>query len=147
MEGSITKRIIFMARKMQLCIGERLSRFEITAAEEPFFMAIQRNEGATQEDLTEFVGVDKAATTRAIRSLENKGYLVRKQDDKDRRQNRVYPTDAVFRIGDSLHNELLCLNNELVKGLSEEQLQALSEALSVIEDNLSAMKETKKQNG
>lgn len=144
MEGSITKRIIFMARKMQLCIGERLSKFEITAAEEPFFMAIQRNEGATQEDLTAVVGVDKAVTTRAIRSLENKGYLVRKQDGKDRRQNRVYPTDAVFRIGDSLHNELLCLNNELVKGLSEEQLRNLSEALSVIEDNLSAMRETKK---
>lgn len=144
MEGSITKRIIFMARKMQLCIGERLSKFEITAMEEPFFMAIQQNEGATQEDLTAFVGVDKSVTTRAILSLENKGYLVRKQDDKDRRQNRVYPTDAVFEIGDSLHKELLCLNNELVKGLSKEQLRVLSEVLSVIEDNLSTMRGTKK---
>lgn len=144
MEGSITKRIIFIARKMQLCIGERLSKFEITATEEPFFMAIQRKGGATQEDLTAFVGVDKAVTTRAIRSLENKGYLVRKKDERDRRQNRVYPTAAAFRIGDSLHNELLCLNDELVKGLSEEQLQVLSEALSVIENNLSAMRGTRK---
>lgn len=144
MESSITKRIIFMARKMQLCIGDRLAKFEITATEEPFFMAIQRHEGATQEDLTAFVGVDKAVTTRAIRSLENKGYLVRKQDDKDRRQNRVYPTEAMFSIGDLLHNELLCLNDELVKGLSEEQLQVLSEDLSVIEGNLSAMRGMKK---
>lgn len=144
MEGSITKRIIFLARKMQLCIGERLSKFEITATEEPFFMAIQQNEGATQEDLTALVGVDKAVTTRAIRSLENKGYLIRKQDDNDRRQNRVYPTDAVFGIGDSLHKELLCLNNELLKGLSKTQLQILSEALSVIEDNLSKLRGTKK---
>lgn len=141
MEGSVTKRIIFMARRMQLCIGERLSKLGITAAEEPFFMAIQRNAGATQEELTALVGVDKAATARAIRSLENKGYLVRKQDDKDRRQNRVYPTDAVLGIGDSLHQELLHLNDELVSGLSEEQLQVLSEALSVIEDNLRAMRE------
>lgn len=144
MEGSITKRIIFMARKMQLCIGERLSKFEITATEEPFFMAIQRNEGATQEELTAFVGVDKAVTARAIRSLENKGYLVRERDDRDRRQNRVYPTAAVAGIGDSLHGELLRLNDELVEGLSEEQLRALSEALSVIEGNLSAMRGMKK---
>lgn len=144
MEGSITKRIIFMARKMQLCIGERLSKFEITATEEPFFMAIQRNEGATQEELTAFVGVDKAVTARAIRSLENKGYLVRERDDRDRRQNRVYPTAAVAGIGDSLHGELLRLNDELVEGLSEEQLRDLSEALSVIEDNLSAMRGMKK---
>lgn len=144
MEGSVTKRIIFMARRMQLCIGERLSKFEITAAEEPFFMAIQRNEGATQEDLTAFVGVDKAVTTRAIRSLENKGYPFRKRDDKDRRQNRVYPTEAAFGIGDSLHKELLCLNDELIKGLSEEQLEALSAALTVIEENLSEMRGMKK---
>ena len=144
MEGSITKQIIFIARRIQLCIGERLSKFQITAAEEPFFMAIQHNKGATQEDLTSFVGVDKAATTRAIRSLEGKGYLVRKQDETDRRQNRVYPTDAVLQIGDALHNELLCLNGELVKGLTEEQLQVLSEALAVIEKNLNKMKETKK---
>lgn len=144
MEGSITKRIIFMARKMQLCIGERLSKFEITAMEEPFFMAIQRNEGATQEDLTAFVGVDKAVTARAIQSLENKGYLIRKRDDNDRRQNRVYPTDAMLGIGDSLHEELLCLNHALLKGLSEEQLRVLSETLSVIEDNLRAMRGTKR---
>lgn len=144
MDGSITKRMIFIARKMQLCIGERLSKFGITATEEPFFMAIQKNEGATQEDLTAFVGVDKAVTTRAICSLENKGYLVRKQDDKDRRQNRVYPTNAVFEIGDALHKELLCLNNELIKGLSKQQLLVLSETLSVMETNLSAMRGTKK---
>lgn len=143
MEGSITKRIIFMARRMQLCIGERLSKFEITAAEEPFFMAVQRNEGATQEDLTALVGVDKAATTRAIRSLARKGYLVRTRDEKDRRQNRVYPTEAAFAIGDSLHSELLDLNEALIQGLSAEQLRVLSEALSVIEDNLSAMRRPK----
>lgn len=144
MEGSITKRIIFMARRMQLCIGYRLSKFGITAAEEPFFMAIQHNAGATQEDLTLLVGVDKAATTRAIRSLENKGYLVRKQDETDRRQKRVYPTEAVWQIGDALHNELLCLNSELVKGLSQEHLIVLAEALSVIEKNLDTMKEIRK---
>lgn len=143
MEGSITKRIIFMARKMQLCIGERLSKFEVTATEEPFVMAVQRYGGATQEELTEFIGVDKAVTTRAIRSLESKGYLVRKRDERDHRQNRVYPTEAVFAIGDSLHNELLSLNDELVRGLSEEQLQALSEALSVMEENLTAIREAR----
>lgn len=143
MKGSITKRIIFIARRIQLCIGERLSKFEITAAEEPFFMAIQHNAGATQEDLTAIVGVDKAVTTRALASLEKKGFLIRKQNETDHRQKQVYPTKAVFNIADPLHNELLSLNDELVKGLSQEQLKVLSEALAIIENNLNAMKEIK----
>lgn len=144
MEGSIAKRLVFMARRLQLCIGERLSKFEVTAAEEPFFMAAQRRQGATQEELTALVGVDKAATARAIRSLEGKGYLVRRRDEQDRRQNRVYPTEAASGIGEALHRELLALNDELTEGLSAEQLRALSEALTIMEDNLQAMRGTKK---
>ena len=136
MKISITKQIICIARQSQLCIGDRLSPFGITAAEEPFFMAIQRHENATQEELTAMVGVDKAATARAIRSLESKGFLVRKQDQKDRRQNRVCGTAAAHEIAEAVHGELLRLNGEIMKGLSEQEQAFLSKALTVMEKNL-----------
>lgn len=141
MEGTVTKQIIFTARRIQLCIGQRLSAFGITAAEEPFFMAAQRNAGASQEELSEIVGVDKAAGTRAIRSLESKGYLIRKRNESDRRQNRVYPTDMALKIGDALHNELLSLNSEIINGLSHDKTLLLSEMLNVIEKNLETIRE------
>lgn len=140
MKNSITKRVIYVARKSQLCIGSRLEKYGITAAEEPFFMAIQYHEGATQEELTALVGVDKAATTRAVRSLEEKGFLTRKQDEKDRRQYRVYATKKALDIGETVHEELLGLNEELLRGISSEEQKILQRALQQMETNLKSMK-------
>lgn len=140
MDESITKHVIYTARLSQLSIGSRLERYGITAAEEPFFMAIQIHSGANQEELTALVGVDKAATTRAIGSLERKGYLVREQDERDRRQKRIYATDKALYIGDEVHSELLRLNAEILKGISMEEQTILCRALFKMEENLRNIK-------
>lgn len=140
MKDSITKHLIFVARKAQLRIGSRLSPFGITAAEEPFFMAIQHHAGATQEELTALVGVDKAATARALASLERKGFLTRRQDEKDRRQNRIYAAPAALALGGRVHAELLDLNRELLDGISEEDQALLYRALQTVERNLTLQK-------
>lgn len=140
MKDSITKHLIFVARKAQLRISSRLSPFGITAAEEPFFMAIQHHAGATQEELTALVGVDKAATARALASLERKGFLTRRQDEKDRRQNRIYASPAALALGGRVHAELLDLNRELLDGISEEDQALLYRALQTVERNLTLQK-------
>lgn len=136
MDGTITKRLIYAARKAQLCIGCRLAPYGITAAEEPFFMMVTHHGGATQEELTAMVGVDKSATARAVRSLERKGYVTRRQDAADRRQNRVFATDAALAAAEQVHAELLRLDGEIIRGLSERDISALSGELALIEQNL-----------
>lgn len=140
MDKSITKQVIYTARQGQICIGSRMGKYGITAAEEPFFMAIQKHEGATQEVLTSLVGVDKAATTRAICSLERKGYLTRQQDEKDRRQNRIYATEKALNIGTEVRQELMRLNDEIMNGISEEDQIVMYRALLKMKENLEAIK-------
>lgn len=140
MGESITRHVIYTARQSQLLIGSRMAQYGITAAEEPFFMAIQRHEGATQEELTSLVGVDKAATTRAICSLERKGYLTRQQDQKDRRQNRIYATKKALGIGDAVHGDLLRLNGEILNGIPEEEQEILYRTLLKMQENLKNIK-------
>lgn len=93
MKRPMGRMITLLGRKSQRCIGEALRKHGLTAAEEPFFMSLQHHDGATQEELTALVCVDKAATARAVKSLEDKGILFRTQDEHDRRQNRVCLTE------------------------------------------------------
>lgn len=136
MSESITKHIIYTARQSQLCVGSRLEKYGITAGEEPFFMAIQSHTGAVQEELTALVGVDKAATTRALRSLEKKGYLTRCQDERDRRQKRIYATEKALQLGERVRKDLLHLNEEILDGIPEEERRILYQALFKMEKNL-----------
>lgn len=135
MSKHIARSITLLARKSQIYIGNALGKYGLTAAEEPFFMALLHHEGATQEELTALVCVDKAATARAVRSLEEKGYLVRVQDARDRRQNRVYPTDLAKRLGPEVHAELLRLNGRLTQGIAPEELETVRAALARMEEN------------
>ena len=138
-EKSIARMITLLARKSQSYIGSALGKYSLSAAEQPFFMAIQHHEGVTQEELTALVCVDKAATARAVKSLEEKGFLVRLQDTQDRRQNRIYPTAAAKHLADAVRGELLHFNELLTKGIDSEDLEMMYKALQKMDDNLAAI--------
>lgn len=143
MDNSIARMIMLLARKSQSYIGSALSKYNITAAEQPFFMAIQHHKGVTQEELTALVCVDKAATARAVKSLEEKGFLTRIQDEHDRRQNRVYATNMAIQLADAVYSELLQLNDLLTQGISPEEIDIIFAGLQKMEQNFSCLSSRK----
>lgn len=136
MDYSIGRVMTRLARKSRIYIGSALDKYDLTAAEQPFFMALQHYEGITQEELTAIVCVDKAATARAVKSLESKGFLVRVQDGRDRRQNRIYPTDKAKQLEASVKRELLRFNALLTEGIDPQSLDLVHTALIMMENNL-----------
>lgn len=136
---TVTRLITLLARKSQSCITEVLKDYEISAAEQPFFMAVEHSEGMNQEELTAMVSVDKAATTRAIRSLEEKGYLIRRQDTKDRRKNLIYPTEKTHEIYPKVHGALLALNDRITEGLSGAEQDAVCRCMLIMAQNFQKM--------
>ncbi len=143
MDNSIARMITLLARQSQSCIGSALHKYHITAAEQPFFMAIQHHKGVTQGELTALVCVDKAATARAVKSLEKKGFLTRIQDEDDRRQNRIYPTDAALQLAGSVRGELIQFNELLTQGIFPEEIDIIFAGLLKMEKNLSNLTNSK----
>lgn len=135
MERHVARMITLLARKSQSYIGNTLSKYNLSAAEQPFFMALQFKQGQTQEEMTALVSVDKAATARAVKSLEDKGYLIRIQDCRDRRQNRIYPTEAANQIADDVRRELSLFNELLTRGIDGQTVGLVYEALVKMEEN------------
>lgn len=136
MANCVGKVLNSLARKCQGTVGSALRQYDITAAEEPFLMALLHHEGLTQEELTAIVGVDKAATARAVKALEEKGYLTRVQDARDKRQNRVYATCRAEEVGPAVREELMQMNETLTRGFSEEEVALAHALLKRMEENL-----------
>ncbi len=134
---NLSRNLLLVSRKAQLCIRVVAEKYNLTMAEQPFFMAIRANDGMTQEDYTALVGVDKAMTTRALRSLERKGLIRRVQDPNDRRHNRIYKTEQAKKIEAAVLSDLLALNHRFTEGISEEELAAFLRTLARIDVNVS----------
>ena len=133
----LSRDLLRVSRKAQICVGAVVKKYNITVAEEPFFMAIKSHDGATQEELTALVGVDKAMTTRVIHSLESKGLVKRVQDTKDKRQNKIYKTDEVNEIREIVLKDLLHLNQIFTAGIGNDDLDIFMRTLAVLEKNIS----------
>lgn len=51
------------------------------------------NEGINQEQLSSILYIDKSVTAKTIKSLVNKGFIIRKACEKDKRAKKLYLTD------------------------------------------------------
>lgn len=86
-----------------------------------------RHPGATQRDLVQHSGRDKAQITRLIKVLLDRGFLISEPDPADRRCQRLQPTETGRAMQQALHKERKRLAAEVVADLSaDEQAQLTS---------------------
>jgi len=55
-------------------------------------LAVGQEGHATPSDIAEFLGIDRTATSRGLRRLENDGLLTRQNGETDRRRTQVHLT-------------------------------------------------------
>ena len=70
-------------------ILEEFKRFGIGAGQYLFLLNLYKHDGITQEELTQKVKLDKATTARAIKKLEDQGYVKRVKKENDRRAYKL----------------------------------------------------------
>lgn len=133
---TLSRNLLLVSRRAQTCVGEIAKKYGLSAAEQPFFMAIRKQSGLTQEELTALVGVDKAMTTRVIRSLESKGFIRKAQDERDKRQNLIYKTEKVDLIEAQLQADLFEFNACFTAGIDESELENFMRILKRMNHNL-----------
>lgn len=126
-------------RKSREALVEQFAPFNVTISEAPFILTLRHGDGLYQDELSEWVGVDKALTTRALRSLEEKGFVVRMQDESDSRKRRVYLTEKAKSIADDLYEASIEINKVFLADIPEEDVKIAYRVLIQITDNLGAV--------
>jgi len=75
-------------------IGEKIEPFGVKQGQFEYFIQIYMNPGINQLELARTKNVGKASVTKAIKILEDQGFVKRRVDPKDRRNIRCFITDA-----------------------------------------------------
>ncbi|MCD1146543.1 MarR family transcriptional regulator [Peptoniphilus sp. KCTC 25270] len=96
-------------------------------------MELFHEEGISQDRLTEIVDVDKAATVRAVKSLEKKKLVRREINQEDKRNKKLYLTDKGKKLYPDLVHSLSDYNKQLTSKWSEEQYEMVYELLKSIQ--------------
>lgn len=104
-------------------------------------MRLSRGEIPSQAQLAKELSVSPAAIAVSLKKLETDGYITKDADAEDCRCNRI----ALTEKGQSAINQtwklFACIDNAMVQGFDDAELDALMSALSRIEQNLHSMLE------
>lgn len=126
----IGKYIGEIHRASYMYFGKRFNKFGIGAGQYLFLLNLYENDGITQEELTRKVRLDKATTARAIKKLEDEGYVRRIKKESDKRAYRLELTEKAEQIKDDVYSIMNEWESEIRMCFTDDESQELMNLLN-----------------
>ncbi|MDE1862813.1 MAG: MarR family transcriptional regulator [Thaumarchaeota archaeon] len=136
-ENSVGFLVNNTAKSFQKILDMELrKKVGVTIGQWRVVVALVRENGLTQTEIAEKVGIEGATLVPLIDKMEHEGLLKRKPDLRDRRVNRIYLTSKADSLWKSMMACALNIRRISTKGISENELQDTMQTLRKISGNL-----------
>lgn len=94
------------------------------------------SQGLTQKEIAEFVGVEAPTLVPIIDNMVKEGFVERRQDPTDRRNNRIFLTGHSNKLWNAALATVLRVRDIALHGVSGVQLDTTKRALEQIAKNI-----------
>lgn len=131
----ISKLASIINRFSQIYFDRTLKGHNIGSGQQFFLLLVNEYPGINQYELAMKSGFDKGTTAKAVKKLEELGYLIREIDDDDKRANKLFTTTyskEVIQITLEAIEDWKCI---ITKGLSEEEEKEALNYMRTIAEN------------
>ncbi|WP_150274358.1 MarR family winged helix-turn-helix transcriptional regulator [Paenibacillus tepidiphilus] len=143
----ILREIGMIARALDSISNIEFKEVELTRGQYLYLVRICEQPGIIQEKLAEMIKVDRTTAARAVQKLELQGLIEKRSDPDNRKIKRLYATDKGKEVYPFLQREGVHSDKVALKGLSEEEVEALMGLLTRVRHNVEAdWEEVKKGN-
>ena len=132
----IGKYISQLYRKGSVFINKEVSEYGIGSGQFMFLLELYINDGKNQEEIAETLKIDKGTTARALKKLEEQGFVTRIKDENDNRSNKIYLNDKAKDVREGVLDVLNDWNKEITKSLTEEEEEMLKSLLEKVCKNI-----------
>lgn len=132
---SVGKYISILYRLSGMYLSKEFKKLNIGSGQYLFLAFLYNHEGINQEELSTYLSIDKGTTAKALRKLEEEGYITKIHDIEDRRAFKLYITPKGYSIKDEFFGILHSWNDNLLKVLSQEEIETLKSLLKRMIEN------------
>lgn len=133
-------RVVF--RSFSRLLERRTLTQEVSAGQWRFLRQLWREDGITQRELSERVGMREPTTVVALKGLEKAGLITRKKTDDDRRKTFIHLTPHAKKLELILAPMNAEIHEIATSGMTDEEVEMLQALLRRVMDNLA--EETRK---
>lgn len=120
--------------------NEEASKFEGSMAIGFALLSIDREDGTPSTAISTRMGMEPTSLTRTLKTLEEKGLIIRKKNPDDGRGVQIYLTDLGKKMREQSKITVLKFNEVVKQNISEEKLNHFIEVADVINDLITEKK-------
>jgi MarR family transcriptional regulator, organic hydroperoxide resistance regulator len=120
--------------------NEEASKFDGSIAIGFALLSIDKEDGTPSTYISSRMGMEATSLTRTLKTLEEKGLIIRKKNPEDGRGVLIYLTDFGKQMRAQSKETVLKFNESIRKNISEEKLQNFIEVADIINDLIAEKK-------
>ena len=125
------------ARLLRKLIDRRLQPLGLSRAQWSVLAILSNHEGVSQSQISHELEIEKSTAGRLIDQVEKSGWIERRPIPGDRRLWSIHLTERARQLLVEVESVILHAREEMLRGLSDEQQQALTDLLQTVKSNLS----------
>jgi len=129
--------ISYLYRYGQIYLGKKLEPYGIGSGQFPFLMRLFHEDGINQRNLSNYLQMDKATATRAIKKLVDEGYIFRQKDKEDKRSYRIFLSEKGKRLEPYMKKIASEWNDILLSSFDDNQKKEIMNSLEIMFENVS----------
>lgn len=114
--------------------NEEASKFDGSMAIGFALLSIDREEGTPSTAISSRMGMEATSLTRTLKTLEEKGLIIRRKNPDDGRGVLIFLTDFGKQMRAQSKETVLKFNETIRKNISDEKLQNFIEVADTIND-------------
>lgn len=122
------KTISILYRKSHIWLNNGCAQYDLTAAQAVVIMIVCDFKTLTQDEITKRLSLDKSVIAKTVTKLEERGFLVRTTNPKDKRTYDIQPSEKAWAVYPAIREQVEACFFRMTRTMTEEE-QALFQRL------------------
>ena len=134
-------RLRLLNQEIHQYMDERFAALELTGSQSFLLRCLMENEEVYPKDLEQRFHLSHPTVSGILQRLESKGFITVEPSARDRRCKRIRATEKASLCQKEVCKSFAAMEQVMVKGMSDEDIELLIRLLDLAADNLKASEE------
>lgn len=127
---NIGKSLFTIHRYFKLFLNYKLKNHELNSAQFMVLLVMIKKDGLSQETINQGLQFDKGFLAKIAKSLEKKGYIIRRINEEDRRAYKLFLTDKAKAFIPEISEILNEWHDTILEEMTHNEMEVLSSTLA-----------------
>ena len=137
-EENIGLLIHDVGRLLRVLYDRQMASIGLTRSQWLLLTYLYFKDGINQTELASLMDMEKAPLSRLLDRMEIKGWIIRKNETKDRRIKNIYLSESVKPFVSSLREKAAKYRKDSLSILSDKEISKLRDLLQVLKKDLTS---------